>query len=183
MTQYIMSITARDRSGIVAGVSESLVQMNGNIEAASQTVHRGYFAMILLVTLPESADPQVLSETVRKAAGNALHVYVTEFVPSPQAMSDSRKFIFTSVGPDRPGILNAVANCFASRQINIDDLYCFVENGDFIIICAVSLPAEMDVHMVQDDLETLGQSLGFTASLQHENIFTATNDLAFGLVK
>jgi len=139
--------------------------------------------MILLVTLPAPVEADVLSQSVRRAAGNALHVYVTEFIPAPPSPTDTRKFIFTSVGPDRPGILNAVANCFASRQINIDDLYCFVENGDFIIICAVSLPAEMDVHMVQDDLETLGQSLGFTASLQHENIFTATNDLAFGPMK
>ena len=178
MIRYIMSITAQDRAGIVAGVSEALVELGGNVEAASQTVHQGYFAMIILCAFDGTVDVEEMSGRVRGHAGDDLHVYITEHKARPvEASGGEQSFIITSIGPDKPGILHALTSYLASKKINIDDLYSCVENGEFVVICQVSVPEALDVSMLQMDLETVGQERGFTASMQHENIFVATNEL------
>jgi hypothetical protein len=51
-----------------------------------------------------------------------------------------------------------------------------------VAICQVSVPAELDVGMLQADLEASGRDMHFTAHMQHENVFVATNELRFGRV-
>ena len=46
-----------------------------------------------------------------------------------------------------------------------------------MLIGQVEVPAQWDIRMMQADLEQMGQELGFTVKLQHENIFVATNQL------
>ena len=181
MARYIMSITAQDRSGIVAGVSEVIFQATGNIEAASQTVHQGYFAMILLCELADGVSTEEVVKGIQKNVGGDLNVYVTEYkAPQVRIEQKMQTFIVTSIGPDKPGILHALTVHLACRDINIDDLYCCVKNGDFVVICQVSVPPELDFFMLQSDLEAVGQSLGFQVTVQHENIFVATNELRLG---
>jgi len=45
------------------------------------------------------------------------------------------------------------------------------------LIGQVEVPTRWDIRMLQADLEQMGQDLGFTVKLQHENIFVATNQL------
>jgi len=184
MGKYIVSITSHDRSGIVAGVSEAIVALNGNIEAASQTVHQGYFAMIVLCSLPEDTSTEIITEQVQAHAGRDLHVYVTEYqAGAPPSQNSEQTFIATAIGPDKPGILYALTRYLASKKINIDDLYCCVKERNFVVICQITVPEKMDVCMLQMDLEAVGQEGGFEAHLQHENIFNATNELRFGRIK
>ena len=179
MARYIMSITARDRSGIVAAVSEAGLELQGNIEAASQTVHQGYFAMMILWSLPGSVSEDQLIATVKQKAGDDLHVYVITYdPPATPDTSSQRGFIVTSIGPDKPGILRALTNYLGSKAINIDDLYACVQNDDFVVICQVTVPADQDVYMLQADLESVGQSLGVRVAMQHEDIFVATSELS-----
>ena len=174
-----MSITARDRSGIVAAVSEAGLELAGNIEAASQTVHQGYFAMMILWSLPDAVSEEQLIATVRQKGGDDLHVYVIGYDPhDPQETTGARRFIVTSIGPDKPGILRALTNYLGSKAINIDDLYACVQNDDFVVICQVTVPADQDVYMLQTDLESVGRSLGVHVAMQHEDIFVATNELS-----
>ena len=177
---YIISITAQDRSGIVAGVSEALLDLGGNIEAASQTVHQGYFAMILLCTFAQTPDPTVVSDDIRRAAGEDLHVYVTEHRHTRKSPQSTQTFIVTAIGPDRPGILHALTEYLASKKVNIDDLYCTVRQDEFVVICQTSVPASLDVARLQQELEAVGRQRGFAAHFQHENIFVATNELGLG---
>ncbi|MBN1846776.1 MAG: ACT domain-containing protein [Sedimentisphaerales bacterium] len=184
MDQYILSITAQDRPGIVAGISSALFGLKGNIEAASQTVHQGYFAMIVLCRLPGEESPETIAQRVRQRAGDDLHVYVTPYRPLPvEPQPAGQTFIVTAIGPDQPGILYALSDYLAAKMINIDDLYCCVQGRDFVVICQVTVPPERDFSLVQMDLEAVGRKRGFEVHLQHENIFTATNELRFGRLR
>jgi len=184
MRQHILSITAQDRPGIVAGVSQALVELEGNIEAASQTVHQGYFAMIVLCSLPADISTEKITEQVQAHAGRDLHVYITEYrAGSAPSQNTEQTFIATAIGPVKPGILHALTSYLASKKINIDDLYCCVKKTDFVVICQITVPENMDVSLLQMDLEAVGQERGFAAHLQHENIFNATNELRFGRIK
>jgi len=184
MTRYILSITARDRSGIVGAVSQAVLGLAGSIVSASQTVEEGYFAMILLCDFAGPVDSEQIIGQVHDRAGSDLQVTVLPYEPPVAPVPGATQtFIITALGPDRPGILHALTAYLSSKGINIDDLSCSVQEGDFVGICQVSVPADLDIHMLQLDLESVGRSLGFTSHMQHENIFVATNELGLGSVK
>lgn len=176
--RYLMSITAQDRAGIVAAITAGALELNASVEAASQTVHQGYFAMVILWSVPDTIHCSDLEDVVHRCGGADLHVFTTEYHPPAETTAEpSDAFIVTSVGPDKPGILHAMTHYLAEKQINVDDLYCCVTNGEFVVICQVSVPSHLDVFMLQADLQSLGLELGVDIRMQHEDIFVATNEL------
>ncbi len=49
----IVTVIGKDKSGIIAGVSNMLAKKQINIEDISQTILQGYFTMIMLVDIDE----------------------------------------------------------------------------------------------------------------------------------
>ena len=65
----IVTVTGKDKTGIIAGVSAALSECGVNILDISQTVLQEYFAMIMLVDLSGSTVPfTVLSDQLNDAA-------------------------------------------------------------------------------------------------------------------
>ena len=87
--------------------------------------------------------------------------------------------MLTVSGPDKPGIIGQIAQFLASRGINITDLYAYKPDpANFLMISELALPRAISLAQVQLDIEQLGRRIGFSAGLQHENIFKATNEVA-----
>ena len=57
------------------------------------------------------------------------------------------------------------------------DLYGNRQESRFVLVSQVQVPPQWDIGMLQADLEHLGQEMGFTVRMQHENLFVATNEL------
>ncbi len=185
MAKYIISITAKDDSGIVAGVSKALVKMQGNIKAASQTVHQGYFAMILLCDIEDKMAPADIASHIEKQFSYDLHVYVTEYDGNSEpVVADGENYIVSVLGPDKPGILSEVTNLMAQRHINIEDMYCFTNSKEeFVVILQVTIADARAFGVLQGQLEDIGNRLGQSINIQHEDIFIATNELSLRKLK
>ena len=179
MAQFIISITAKDTSGIVAGVSKALVTMDGTIRAASQTVHQGYFAMILLTDIAKDMSTNEISAKICKQFSYDIHVYVTPYDSKAGKVSKSGdNYIVSVLGPDKPGILSEVTNLMAERHINIEDLYCFTNQQDeFVVIIQVCISDARAFEVIQGQLKEIGSRLDQCINIQHQDIFTATNEL------
>lgn len=54
----VVTVTGKDRTGIIAKVSSFLAEKNANIEDISQTVMGEYFAMIMIVDI-SSANQEI----------------------------------------------------------------------------------------------------------------------------
>ena len=54
MTKALISVTGLDTTGIIAGVSTKLSEMNINILDITQTILDGYFTMMMVVDLDGS---------------------------------------------------------------------------------------------------------------------------------
>ena len=54
----VVTVTGKDRTGIIAKVSAFLAERNANIEDISQTVMGEYFAMIMIVDI-SSANQEI----------------------------------------------------------------------------------------------------------------------------
>ena len=52
----IVTVIGKDKSGIIAGVSNMLAKKQINIEDISQTILQGYFTMIMLVDIDENKN-------------------------------------------------------------------------------------------------------------------------------
>ena len=179
-----VSVMSRDRVGIIADVTGPIAALEGNIDAISQTVLRGYFALILNVDFTRDVPLDRIREEVEAAGREGeLAVVVRERDPAAAAepvVDGGGAFVLTMIlTRDRPGIVSRAAAYLAARGINVLDFYAYRDGGQFVILGLVRIPAEQDVERIQVDLESEWQGEDMSVSLQHENIFGATSEIDF----
>lgn len=181
--QFVITITAVDRVGIVAGLSRAVLRLGGNIDALSQTVMRGYFTLIATVDLEDGISCNHLAATIREESDyDDLGVLVKERKGNATERPPDRSgetFILTMKGPDRPGIVKSITEYLAQHGVNIEDLYAQVKQDLFLLIAELHVPAEVDIGAVQDQLQKLWPGRDVELSFQHEDIFLATNQVEF----
>ena len=174
--RLVINVVARDRVGIIADVSETLYRLGANIDATSQTVVWGWFTMIICATFP----PETRAEDVRHAveAAGAFSATVLPFSgPTTSQALDGEPYVATVVGADRPGIVHALTRCLASAGVNIVDVWNEVREGRFIVLFHLEVPPGVETRTLRHALDEVASKVGVTASLQHQDIFTATNSL------
>jgi len=179
---FVLSVMALDRVGIVADLTEGIVELGGNIDAISQTVMRGYFTIIVAARFEEPMNCAELAEAVRARGGpGELEVSVKERRPAPPSPvpPGAERFILTITGPDRKGILHRFATHLASRNVNIEDLYATAEDGRFLLIAQLQVPPAVELERLQLDMASLWPGGEMRVSLQHENVFLATSHVDF----
>jgi len=179
---FVLTVMSLDRVGIVAGVAQAITGLGGNIDAISQTVMQGYFTIIVTIHFETELDAETLRDAVqKKGAPGELEVSVKErtaIEPAP-VVAEAERFILTVSGPDRRGIIHRICAYLASRSINIEDLYAYTEDSTFLLIAQLQVPPGLEVERLQVDVESLWRSEQMRVSLQHENIFLATNKVDF----
>lgn len=80
--------------------------------------------------------------------------------------------VITVVGHDKIGIIAEVSRVLAENKINILDISQTIMQDMFTMIMLVSLErAETSFKVVSDTLETLGDTLGLSIRIQHEDLF------------
>jgi glycine cleavage system transcriptional repressor len=179
MPNYIVTVTAADRVGIVHSVTGTIREHGGNILELSQTVLRDYFTIILAVEFPESRNPRTLSAAIiANGAKFDLNVEVidAEVTRPDPVMVQGERFILTVLGPDRPGTIHGIAGSLARLGVNIVDLHARSEGQQFSMILEAFLPPDLEPGVVRDELDRFGRDLGLESFVQHENIFLATTE-------
>lgn len=178
---YVLNVMSIDRPGIVAGVSAALLAQNGNIESCSQTVLNGFFTLIMTFRMPEVWEVSQLESTILQSPGlENCQIIIRQITDPPQVSADKHQniFVVTAFGPDQNGIIARFSSYLAGKEINIIDLYGdLTPEGHFVLISQVEVDTSLDIQNLQFDLAELGEELGFTVRVQHNNIFVATNRL------
>ena len=128
MKKILITISGKDKPGIIAKVSGLLFARGCNLEDISMTLLEGRFAMMLTAGLPApGAWTRVLQglELLREAPW-ALDCHVTELEGEIQHGKKHAKgslpFIITAFGKDRTGIVYEVSRALAGMRVNITDL-------------------------------------------------------------
>ena len=57
MQKALVSVTGKDKPGIIAKVSTALFDMNINVLEISQTILDGYFTMLMIVDMTDASSP------------------------------------------------------------------------------------------------------------------------------
>lgn len=83
-----------------------------------------------------------------------------------------KKAIITVVGKDQVGIIAKVCTYLADAQINILDISQTILQGYFNMMMIVDTShAANEFSVLADQLAVLGDEIGVTIRLQHEDIF------------
>ncbi|HVM32382.1 MAG TPA: ACT domain-containing protein [bacterium] len=157
-----LSAIGEDKPGIVATLSKVLFENQCNLEDSSMTRLKDDFAVLLLISLPESLPLEKLRqalEPVTRALG--LTLSLRELSPAAGAARPSQVLNYTLVvyGLDHPGIVYRVSQCAADSKVNITDLRTHVtQSGDkplYSLVMELEIPGSQTVGHFQEKLNQL----------------------------
>ncbi len=178
--KLVAAILVADRPGIMRDVTTAVTDLGGNIDGVSQTVVEGYFSIVLTASFPAPLTPPALHDAIAHSFRDGeASVVVRPYAPVPREprLHSGQRYVLVIAGQDKPGILKRATTALAARGINIEDWTCQFEGARVSYIGFITVPASVRIADVQRELQrTLGE-LDMRCSLQHENIFRATNEV------
>lgn len=170
MAHVAVTAIGTDRPGIVAAVSQVLVDHQCNLEDSSMTVLRGHFAMMLVVATPDDLDAATLDRDLARATeplGLVVTVRAIDDDAPPSPPGD--EWSVAVYGADRPGIVHAVAHALSELAVNIVDLSTRVlgdlDRPVYAMLLDVTVPSSVDAEHVRHAMERLGTELGVECTM------------------
>ncbi len=179
--QYILTVLASNRTGILAALANALDELGGNTLDVSQAVIRQFFTMIVAAEFPENRDPDVIVDHIR-AVCRPYGAEVSLKDPSDEQVFESaddpvekQRYVLTIAGPDRPGVLRFIAHRLAQHGIDLVDLQGQRREEDRTFLFSMELDAPLGIDSLQlrRELEIEFMSDSITVSLQHRRVLAA----------
>ena len=179
-SKYVVAVLVADRTGILRDVASAVTDLGGNIDGVRQTVVEGYFSITLTASFPEDLAGDRLRDALgaRFKPGEA-EILVRAFLPVkvPTAIASGQPYVLCITGEDQPGILKRAATYLAGKGINVEDFEYLLEGQVVTYIGHLTVPRRLAIRPIQDELRDLMAGIGMRATLQHRNIFRATNEV------
>lgn len=182
MKKVFISVIGRDRPGILAALSGTLLNLNCNIENISQTILQSVFGALLIVSIPESLDIQALkSKLMEKLSDLDLDVFIKHH---DHVMDEAHKqtvhpFVITTVGPDNRGLVEAITRVLAKHDINVINLKAVFKGGteptNNVMIFEVDIPDSTILPEVRNELKQAAGRLDLDINIQHQKVFESMN--------
>ena len=166
MRHFALSAIGRDRPGIVAAVTKTLLQHGVNVEDSQMSILRGHFSMMLLLAAPDDLDSDRLRGDLEETAEELeLEALTIDEVAFDEATRPDASHLITVYGADHPGILHAVSSTLAALGVNIVDLTTRLagEGDDSIYVASLEV-------LLPDDATALETRLRETAERERVEV-------------
>lgn len=168
MTHFAVTAIGADRPGIVASLTEALLDLGGNLEDVASTILRGHFSMMLVVNAPDGVDAKALEQGLGQAAW-PLRVSVTvREVESGGTQRPRATHYLVVYGSDKPGIVAKLSRLLSDRGANINDLSCRLVGTDekpvYAMIAEVAIPE--DDEEITREVEAIAGELSVDVTLR-----------------
>jgi glycine cleavage system transcriptional repressor len=128
MKKILITVSGKDKPGIIAKVSGLLYARGCNLEDISMTLLEGQFAMMLTASLPSPAcTARVLQGLeVLRSAPWSMDCHMTELkgktLHGKKHPTGSLSYMVSAFGKDRTGIVYEISRILAGLKVNITDL-------------------------------------------------------------
>jgi glycine cleavage system transcriptional repressor len=169
---FAVSGVGKDRPGIIAGVAERLVAHGVNVADSEMAILRGHFAMMLLVTGPDTLDDAALADDLRTARDElGLEVLSLREVSEAAGATTAPSWVVSVHGADHPGILAAVTRALADAGVNVCDLHTrLLGEADgrplYVMLMEVATPPGMSEADLRARLQVAAESQSVDVALQ-----------------
>ncbi|RVU83501.1 ACT domain protein [Leucothrix sargassi] len=159
----VLTVLSNDRPGIVKELSEVLNEYDGNWTDSRMIHLAGKFAGLLKASVPdENADPFIAD--LHNLQDDGLEIAV-ELVTEEEAESEFQTLSLEVVGPDTPGIINAITRKLTQLHVNIQELESKQRPAPmsselmFYAKLTLGLPEDISPEQVQEALEDMPNQL------------------------
>ncbi|MCX4189305.1 glycine cleavage system protein R [Methylophaga sp. OBS3] len=186
MNKVLISVLGSDQPGIMANVATVIQQRHGNIENLSQTLLENVFGALLLASLPEGETPAELQKAIQEACGELglfinVHAWDEHTTDWQQSKPETQPYIISCIGPDRQGLVAAVANALFKHSVNITNIQAIFKGGknpmDNLMVFEIDVPKSTVMDDLRDDLNVISQKLNLEISVQHRKIFESVSNI------
>jgi glycine cleavage system transcriptional repressor len=168
--EFVLTITAANRIGILAAVSNAIAELGGDIRELSVTVIGRFFTIILTADFPEHREPGVVVDHLRDI-GRPYGLEVVLKDPAKEqfqtaAGEETATYYLTLSGENEPGMMRRIAARLAQENIDISHLYAVCEDGAFKMLLELEVPASADLDALRTALESLHDTAPTSVKLQ-----------------
>lgn len=163
--RFVLTLTGSDRIGIVQHVTESILECGGDVQASRMARLGGEFAMLLLVSIPDS-ETERLTDNVDSLAGEGFKVSLTE---TEWGVSARRKgwlpYQVKVRGANHEGIIHRISEHLSEQGIHIESVDTRVVPAPmsgaplFTMESIVVVPPDLPKSKWQDSLEEVADRL------------------------
>lgn len=167
----VISALGSDRPGLVNELSLAILNCGCNVEDSRMTVLGGEFALILLVSGNWSTIAKLENAlpSLEQRLGLTINSKRTETRRPPDPLLP---YTVEVVSIDHPGIVHNLAEFFASREINIQELttgsYAAAHTGApmFSVHMTVNIPAGVPLAALREEFMDFCDSLNLDAIME-----------------
>ncbi|MCW8962295.1 MAG: glycine cleavage system protein R [Gammaproteobacteria bacterium] len=173
MKQQLLVITCvgSDRPGLVDQLTRVILDSKGNLVDSRMTVLGEDFAILTLVS--GSWDTIAKLEDSLASMGEKENLTITtRRTEERQAKADAVPYGVDAVSVDSPGIVHNLAEFFAARNINIEELntnrYAAPHTGTpmFAVHMAIAVPANLHLNTLREEFFSFCDEINLDAVLE-----------------
>ena len=170
--EYIITMTAGNRTGILSAVTKAMAEVGADIREASQTVVRGYFTMIFSAEFPDSMDETVIRDHLQDA-GRPFDIEISLRDPAAYlsaysaAKAETKPYRLRLGGRNEPGALRKLSQVMSLHGIDITGMHALrtAEGSGFEMVLRLAMPSKCDVNGLLQDLNEAGRAFDMTADI------------------
>ncbi|WP_169976533.1 glycine cleavage system protein R [Tautonia rosea] len=161
----ILTLTGADRIGIVEELTRILLDQGGNVETSRMARLGGEFAVLMLVSLPESQDAELHRGLEKLAARGYKFTITPTEQPYAEAHSGWRGFRIEVEGADHEGIVHRVARHLSTQGISIESMETETTSAPFggvplfNMSASIVVPPELAETSWNDGLFAIGDEM------------------------
>jgi predicted amino acid-binding ACT domain protein len=141
----------------------------------TQTVVSGYFT----ITLAVAGAPTDLVAALQAQLGGGAAVTMLPLQSTAAEAERSDRYILTATGESSTRVIHELTALVADRGGNFVEFSFQNTAGGVSFMAEIDLPVAQSLEQLQIDLQHLGREEGLHVRLQHQRLFTATNEIAF----
>jgi glycine cleavage system transcriptional repressor len=166
----VVAAIGRDHPGIVKALSQAVLDCGCNISDSRMTVLGNEFALIMLLSGTWNAVAKIedLLPRLQEKLGLTVTSRRTE---SRGGVGNIVPYAVEVVAMDHPGIVHDIANFFAERNINVEDLYTTGYQAPhtgapmFSLHMTVGVPGDMSIATLRGEFMDFCDALNLDAML------------------
>jgi glycine cleavage system transcriptional repressor len=169
---FVLSVTGRDRPGIVSSVTRVLLDHELNLEDAEMAILRGHFAVMLVLAAPAELDEEALRADLERVRESVpLETISLAEVPAVDTGTTPASHSISVYGADHPGIVHGVAEALAGAGVNVVGLSTRVlgeGEGEpiYVMLLDVALPGGVDETKLETLLAAVAEKQGVDVSVR-----------------
>ena len=170
LKNIVLTLTGRDKIGIVGNVTSVIVKRNGNVESSRMARLGGEFAMLMLIVLPDKEFVN-LDQDFQPLRAEGYQVTLLQTEDDSKKYSGWLPYEIEVTGADHEGIIHEVSHHLASEGINIESLDTSSTPAPmsgtplFMMKGIVLVPPQLNFHVWSDALEEIGDKLNVSVKV------------------